>query len=295
MDHMTAKVSCFARAYHYKNNREWVFADSFAAKMLRQDEYEAIGEHMAQGISFFAPDFDGAKEDALRFIVEHQLAPSVLARSAFCEKALRKEIESGCRQYAVFAAGFDTYGLRHEAQDVCVYELDLPDMIAEKQQRIADEELREHDRVHYVACDLSESSWMKKLLEAGFCQEHDSFASLLGISYYLEKEDWRRILCSIGELWKEDSCICFDYPQAQAGDVSQKNEQLAAGAGERMQARYTPEEMEKLLEACGFSVREHRDHQEITGEFFAAYNRVNREHEMRAPEGVGYVMAVRVK
>ena len=59
-----------------------------------------------------------------------------------------------------------------------------------------------------------------------------------------------------------------------------------------MQARYTSEEMEKLLESCGFSVREHRDHQEITGEFFAEYNRVNPEHSMHAPEGVGYVIAV---
>ncbi len=293
MDHMTAKVSCFARAYHYKNNREWVFADPFAAKMLRKEEYDAIGEHMAQGISFFAPDFDGAKEDALRFIVEHQLAPSVLARSAFCEKALQKEMEKGCGQYAVFAAGFDTFGLRHEAQDISVYELDLPDMIAEKRQRIADEALREHDHVNYVACDLSDPSWMEKLLGAGFHREHAAFASLQGISYYLAKEDWRRLLCSIGELWKEGSCICFDYPRAQAGDVSQKNEQLAAGAGERMQARYTPEEMEKLLESCGFSVREHRDHQEITSEFFAEYNRVNPEHSMHAPEGVGYILAVR--
>ena len=295
MDHMTAKVSCFARAYHYENNEERIFADPFAAKLLRREEYEAIGMHMAQGISFFAPDFDGAKEDALRFIVEHQLAPSVLARSAFCEKALRNEIEKGCRQYAVFAAGFDTYGLRRKSQDISVYELDLPDMIAEKRERIEEEELREHDHVNYVACDLSESSWSEKLLQAGFHREHAAFASLLGISYYLTKEAWRQLLGRLAELWPGGSCICFDYPQAQAGEVSQKNEQLAAGAGEQMQARYTPEEMEKLLEECGFSAQEHREHQEITDEFFAEYNRANPEHIMRAPEGVGYVMAVRVK
>ena len=27
MDNMTALVSAFARAYHYRNNRTWVFAD----------------------------------------------------------------------------------------------------------------------------------------------------------------------------------------------------------------------------------------------------------------------------
>ena len=32
MDHMTAFVSTFARAYHYRNNEEWVFTDAYAEK-----------------------------------------------------------------------------------------------------------------------------------------------------------------------------------------------------------------------------------------------------------------------
>lgn len=30
MDNMTAKVSCFARAYHYKNNSIHIFSDNIA-------------------------------------------------------------------------------------------------------------------------------------------------------------------------------------------------------------------------------------------------------------------------
>lgn len=30
MDNMTAKVSCFARAYHYKNNSIHIFTDDIA-------------------------------------------------------------------------------------------------------------------------------------------------------------------------------------------------------------------------------------------------------------------------
>lgn len=88
MDNMTALVSAFVRAYHYKNNHIHVFADPLAEKMLTDEEYTAISENMAQGISYFAPNFQGPREDALRFIVDHQLAPSVLARSAFCERAI---------------------------------------------------------------------------------------------------------------------------------------------------------------------------------------------------------------
>ena len=50
MDNMTALVSCFARAYHYKNSERPVFADSVAEKLLTAEEYAAISRKMAQGI-----------------------------------------------------------------------------------------------------------------------------------------------------------------------------------------------------------------------------------------------------
>jgi len=56
MDNMTAKVSCFARAYHYRNNKVHVFSDSMAEKLLGED-YDRIADSMAEGISFFLPGF----------------------------------------------------------------------------------------------------------------------------------------------------------------------------------------------------------------------------------------------
>ena len=37
MDNMTALVSCFARAYHYRNSNLPVFADHVAEKMTKRD------------------------------------------------------------------------------------------------------------------------------------------------------------------------------------------------------------------------------------------------------------------
>ena len=65
-DNMTALVSTFARAYHYRNNSTWVFADPFAEKILTDEEYTAISKNMSQGISYFAPEFHGTQEEALR-------------------------------------------------------------------------------------------------------------------------------------------------------------------------------------------------------------------------------------
>ena len=62
MDNMTAKVSCFARAYHYNNNQVHIFKDSFA-ELLLGDEYEQITQNMINGIRFFLPGFAGTKTE----------------------------------------------------------------------------------------------------------------------------------------------------------------------------------------------------------------------------------------
>lgn len=99
------------------------------------DDYQVVAEHMTQGISFFAPEFQGTKEDALRFIVNHQLAPSVLARSAFCKKKLEQERILGCEQYLIFVAGYDTFAFASDVPNLTVFHLDLPEMIADREER----------------------------------------------------------------------------------------------------------------------------------------------------------------
>lgn len=293
MKHMTALVSCFARAYHFKNSEEPVFGDNVADRLLTEKEYGEIADNMAAGISYFAPDFSGSKEEALRHIVNSQLAPSVLARSAFCERALENEIGLGCRQYVVFASGYDTYSLRRENPELVVYELDLPDMIADKKRRIETAGLKDLCRQRFVPCDLSEKGWVDFLEQKGFCRKGRSFGSLLGLSYYLEKEDFAKLLSSIQSLWGEGSAICFDYPVCEEGRESAVNRELAAGANESMKAKYTYKEMEKLLAENGFLIYEHLDEKLATGQFFEKYNQENPGYEMKAPKGVNYCLAVR--
>ena len=55
MDNATAKVSCFARAYHFENNNTHIFADSMAARLLG-DDFNHIAESMMQGIVFSFQD-----------------------------------------------------------------------------------------------------------------------------------------------------------------------------------------------------------------------------------------------
>ena len=290
MENLTAKVSCFARAYHYRHNTVHVFADAAAEALLGAD-YDRVAQSMAQGVGFFMPGFTGTAEEGLRLIVDRQLAPSVLARSASCEGALETERRLGCRQYAVFASGYDTFAIRNADPSLAVYELDLPEMIADKRARIEVAGLR--TCAVPVPCDLSEPSWRDRLLDSGFRMDQKSFSSLLGISYYLGPDDFRSLLAGLGNITCEGSAICFDYPSKDDSREADINRSLAGGAREPMKARYAPDEMEALLAECGFLAYEHLDHDEMTQRYFSEYNKRCPEHPMEAPGGVCYALAVR--
>lgn len=290
---MTAKVSCFARAYHYKNKENWIFKDELAAEILGEKEYRMIAEHMTQGIQFFKPDFKGTKEEALKVIADQQLSPSVLARSAFCERHLENEIKLGCRQYLILAAGYDTYALREKQSELTVYQVDLEEMIADRKQRMEINKLKYQTQAHDIACDLSKEQLKDKLRSCGYKQDQKTYVSLLGISYYLTKEEFSSLLEQLTSIMPEGSAICMDYPQSEDGEESRKNRELAKAAKEGMKARYGKQEIEEILNKHDFLVYEHLDDQEMTKQYFAQYNKKNINCEMEAPKGVGYLLAVK--
>ena len=287
MENLTAKISCFARAYHYKTSERPIFGDSAAAALLARD-YDAIAAHIAQGIQFFAPGFTGSADEALKIAVDGQLSPSVLGRSAFAEQCLTNEARLGCRQYVLFAAGYDTFAPRALVQGLRVYELDQPGLIEDKKRRIERSDIEEKAAVEYVPCDLADAGWTTLLRGAGFRPGDKSFGSLLGLSYYLDSESFRVLLRSISDLWSDGSAICFDYQTTDGSGETRRNEQLAGAAGESMKAKYTAAGMEKMLADCGFLIYEQLDDEEMTKRYFAPCR-----GDMRAPKGVNYVLAVK--
>lgn len=293
MNNMTAKVSCFARAYHFKNNNEWIFKDDIAGIILGDEDFTNIADNMAKGIQFFAPGFTGNASEALRFIADHQLSPSVLGRSAFCEKHLMNELAFRCRQYVLFAAGYDTFSFRNTIKELRIFELDLPDMIADKKERADKYGLVYPANALLLPCDLAGDDWTSIISDNGFQKTAKSFGSLLGISYYLSKDDFKKLVMKISSVFSSGSAICFDYPTETDGEESAKNRQLANAAGEQMQAKYTCKEMEELLRENGFLIYEHLDENEMTKQYFSRYNLTTPEHAISSPKGVHYLLAVK--
>ena len=76
-------------------------------------------------------------------------------------------------------------------------------------------------------------------------------------------------------------------------DDRRKTQMLATAAGEQMKARYSYEEMDMLLRKYGFELIEHLDAEKMTDRYFKKYNEANSGYQMRSPNGIGYVYAVK--
>ena len=278
---MTALVSLFARAYHQKSKDIKIFDDPLSTKLITKIEYEMIRLSMSQGISFFNPNFKGSKEEALKWIVDHQLSPSVLLRSAFCKEAIEEMKEKGCKQYLDFASGYDSFAYYYQNQ-MHVFEIDKKEVIEDKRQRCKDVDI---ENIQFLSIDLGKDNWINRLLESTYQENQLSVCSLLGLSYYLTHDQFKRLLKEISKHMIKGSRLVYDYPSYQESDETRKSEVLAKEANETMRAKYSFEQLKEILDLCHLKIVRHDDYR-ITLDSLIHYNEYYKDNPIIAPKGV---------
>lgn len=283
---MTALVSLFARAYHQKSKDIKIFDDPLSTKLITKKEYEMIRLSMSQGISFFNPNFKGSKEEALKWIVDHQLSPSVLLRSAFCKEAIEEMKEKGCKQYLDFASGYDSFAYYYQNQ-MHVFEIDKKEVIEDKRQRCKDVDI---ENIQFLSIDLGKDNWINRLLESTYQENQLSVCSLLGLSYYLTHDQFKRLLKEISKHMIKGSRLVYDYPSYQESDETRKSEVLAKEANETMRAKYSFEQLKEILDWCHLKIVRHDDYR-ITLDSLIHYNEYYKDNPIIAPKGVCYCVA----
>ena len=281
---MTALVSLFARAYHQKNKDIKIFDDPLSTKLITEKEYEMIGLNMSQGISFFNPTFKGSEEEALKWIVDHQLSPSVLVRSAFCKEAIEEMKEKGCQQYLDFASGYDSFAYYYQNQ-MHVFEIDKKEVIEDKRQRCKDVDI---ENIQFLSIDLSQDNWINTLLQSDYQEDQLSISSMLGLSYYLTKDEFKKMLKQLSKYLLKGSHLVFDYPSIQESKETKINEMLAKEADESMKAKYSFAELKEILNQCHLTIIQHENHQTVTEKYISNYNVYYKDDPIKAPEGVCY-------
>lgn len=285
---MTALVSAFARLYHIKNSNIKIYNDMYAEKIITEDEYYEVSTNMKNGISFFNPNYKGT--DPLKLIVNNNLAPSVLARSIFNEYHLFNEINLGLKQYILLASGYDTSAFKVNNK-LKIFELDKKEMIEDKLNRINNAKL-DITNITYIKTDFN-NDWISDLTINNYNLNEKTFCSMLGISYYLDKETFKNTIKQLSNIIPKGSTILFDYPNTFETKKEKLNQQLAKGANEEMKSVYSYKDIEKIAEDSNMLIYEHLNHNDIDNTYFYDYNTLNPNDKIIAPIGISYVMLVK--
>ena len=290
---LTALMSCYIRCYHYKNNKYKILNDNIAEKILTPKEYQVITTSLIQGIKYFNPNSKKDAKEALNEIMNKQLSPSVLARSIFCETALHNAIKLGCKQYLIFASGYDTYAYRTNKK-IKIFEIDKKEIINDKLKRLQKQNIN-HSKTTFIKCDFTEKNWITNLTTSGYTKTELSFSSLLGISYYLTKKEFSKMIQTISKNITKGSSIIFDYPTYEKNKNQTLIQNLANSAKEPMKSKYTYQEIEQILEKNNILIYEHLNYKEITNNYLKTYNTLNPNSKIIATKGVNYCLAVKTK
>ncbi|MGG3926437.1 class I SAM-dependent methyltransferase [Metabacillus fastidiosus] len=247
---LTALVSCFARGYHTVHNAKPIFNDYFANQLLKEEEKKMIASNWSNAALFFDQDKGEAFNDdeKLNWVMNTQCVPQLVSRSRYAEDHLLSAIERGVKQYVILGAGFDTFALRQEdlPEDFVIYEVDHPDTQKFKIQRMKEMHIEKPDNLRFVPADFMKESLQVKLKEQGFDEQKLSFFSLLGVSMYLSKADFLKILSFISNIAPAGSSFVFDYldelafhPLLAAKKLTQMR-QITAKTGEPMITGFDP-------------------------------------------------------
>ncbi|MFJ7849976.1 class I SAM-dependent methyltransferase [Peribacillus sp. NPDC097224] len=297
---MTSLISAFGRAYHSQYDTPKIFDDFIVKDLISQKEFTDIQENMIKGIPFFndsiAKKFQDDPDEILKWITQVQLSPTPLARAAYCENVVRHEIVLGVQQYVILGAGLDTFCFRHPElnESIDIFEVDYPATQDFKKIRLENANYQIPDTLHFVPMDFTRPFAIQDLIGKGFMPNKKTFLSLLGVSYYLTKEEHANLINEWFAKLPSGSSIVFDYADDNLFEEKglsnrvQNMVQMASASGEPMKSCFTYEEMEKMLENSGLLIYEHLSPVAIQNKFFGG-----RTDYLSAFETIHYIHAVK--
>lgn len=296
---VTSLISAFGRSYHSQFDTPKIFNDYIAKDLISEKEFNDIKENMVQGIHFFnkdiAQEFEGNTEEILKWITQVQLSPIALSRAAYCEKVLLNEVTLGLTQYVILGAGLDTFSFRHPELEnsLEIFEIDHPATQEFKKQRLDKANLKIPSNLHFVSMDFTKKLSYQNLIDKGF-DNNKTFFSLLGVSYYLTKEEVSSLIDYLFTKVPPGSSIVFDYADEKlfeekgASNRVENMVKMASIGGEPMKSCFSYFEIEKMLEKSGLLIYEHLSPAQIHELYFK-----NRNDYLSAFETIHYIHAVK--
>lgn len=243
----TGKMSAFVRMYHNIEREGIIYREKNT--WLKPDEYEEIFQSIKAQTS-----------DVYEFI-DGFLSPIILARSAYNEMMLHNELRQGVKHVVMLASGYDQYPYNHDVSRVDIYDLDLKSVLMNKEKRFKSE------RHHMIPCDLKKDD-ISQLLSF----DEKAYVTLLGISYYMTVDEFKRTLKQIHQMIPVGSSVIFDYSNEEFDPRFMMQIKMAEQLSEPMQLFMDQRTLEEICDECGFLLYDHMNHKMIEDMFYTKYN-----------------------
>lgn len=182
----------------------------------------------------------------------HQPSPTVAIRSRYFDDRLIARTCDGARQIVLVGAGMDTRAFRLGlAADVTVFEIDQPDLLALKDERLARAGARPTCTRRAVGCDLA-GAWADALRASGFSTSEQSVFVAEGLLMYLDEAGVERLLGDLTPLASPGSSLLADVCGRSFRDSPYMTEWFAAMERAGMAWRFGTDEPEALLAPHGW-------------------------------------------
>jgi methyltransferase (TIGR00027 family) len=142
-----------------------------------------------------------------------------VVRTRFFDDYLLAACAAGARQVVLLAAGLDTRAFRLPwPAGVRLFELDLPDVLAFKEEVLAGRGAPAACQRITLPADLR-ADWPAELTGAGFDPAEQTAWLAEGLLIYLSSEDAARLLIAVGRLSAPGSRISFEHSVESAGSL----------------------------------------------------------------------------
>ena len=201
---------------------------------------------------------------AIPFVMDWRwpgVRPSHIGRACWIDDRLQAALEKGIDQVVILAAGYDCRACRLASlKGRPVFEIDHPDTLAEKMNRLSRVTGSLPDNVTFIGADFARQDLGAVLDDSPFDRSSATFFLLEGLLHYLDEEGAGRLLRSISSVSAPGSQLVFTYVHRglldgsiDFGDMGRVQNTLQR-SGETWTFGLYPEEVSGYLAGMGFTL-----------------------------------------
>jgi methyltransferase (TIGR00027 family) len=229
------------------------------------------------GFQLIAPNADWRQRPDMDIHFTRRVRLSMVARARLIEDLIVEQAGQGVSQYVILGAGLDTFAQRRPeiASKLTVFEIDEPNTLLWKQQRLSELGYYLPEWLKFVSVDFEAgSSWWKALQSTGFDINKPAVVACTGLSMYLTCEANLATLQQMAALAPGSTlAMTFLLPieliEEEDVMLQQISEKGARASGNPFISYFSPDEMLELAREAGFKSVEAITSADTTKRYFS--------------------------